>query len=508
MATDRISDGFNEVLKTAETPEAAIAYIEALEEKRHKEKYIAYWKPFDYQKKVFEAFREGVKILVICGGNRSGKTEIGAAITIAFAEGKSYFQGEPAWEWVQGLPIPSEETARNIWVVGRYRQALDDVIWQEKLMTGRLHPGMLPKDDSVADISDSSHQIYFKNKAVITGKTAETGREAFQSASVDLVWIDEECDADVFDECYQRTLDCRGCIIVTATPLTDIASGIKRPWLFDLFEEMKGGRKDVKFVYLSFLDNPIVPEEEKQGAIEKWKGHVEERARLYGEFVRRSGLIYPMWNRRYHLKPPGIPDERWMRVVSIDPAATGVTAALWAAIDPAGNIDIYDEYYEKDLVVSEHVKNILVRNHGATVDMWLIDPTWGTQRNAESHKTGQQLYRDCGLPVRLAEVGKDYGLNASLEYLNATTTTGARHPKVWVRNNLSNFIFEIEHYVWDTFARGNLKGLSKEKPLKRNDHLMNAWQYMASMKPRPKQRLEKVYSQEELRSQAARNSYF
>ncbi len=43
--------------------------------------------------------------------------------------------------------------------------------------------------------------------------------------------------------------------------------------------------------------------------------------------------------------------------------------------------------------------------------------------------------------------------------------------------DLPNFIHEITHYTYDSWSKGEMKGLSKEKPRKRNDHLLNAMQY-------------------------------
>lgn len=506
---EKTSQALTELLDAAKGTDgvALELYLDAVEDKRREDNFLKYWVPFEYEKKAIEAFKPGVKILVICGGNRSGKTEVGAAITMAFALGKEYFKGEPAWEWVKDLPIP-EKRSRNIWMVGLDYKVLRDVIWREKLLTGLNHPGFLPKDAHVKSTRADDQQAIFADGTTLTGKSADSGREKFQSASVDLVWIDEECDASVFDECYQRTVDCGGLIVVTVTPLTDISSGIKEPWLFNLFESMKGGRSDVRFVNLSVLDNPVVPAEEKIKLIEKWKGHPEEKSRLFGEFVRRSGLVYPMWSRQRHLVTPHSIEGSPYRIVSIDPAATGTTAALWGMVDLAGNITLYKEYYEKDLVVSDHVRNIVNRNKGDVIDMWLIDPKWGQQRNAETHKTGAQLYRDNGLPVRLAEVGEDFGLNSSLEYMQATVTEASRHPKLWVFNSLRNFIQEVEHYVWDFYQKGNMKGLTKEKPRKREDHLMNAFQYMTAMKPRSRQRLQTTLSEDERARAASRNSYF
>lgn len=418
--------------------------------------------------------------MMFLGGNRSGKTEIGTVIDVVWALGKKALEGEPIYEYIKDLPIP--EPPNNIWVVGLDFPTLRDVIWGEKFRRGREHPPLIP------DLSpflkkkpnDSDFQIFFENGSVITGKSADSGREKFQGSSVDLVHIDEECEADVYDECYQRTVDCAGKLLITLTPLTDIASGVRDPWVYDLYEDMKKGKsKDVAAVNLSVLDNPCVPEIEKVKLKEKWAGHPEERARLYGDFVQRSGLVYPMWKPEVHLvKPRSIPKD-WTRIVSIDPANTGTTAAIWAAIEPkTNNLILYREYYESNAIISDHAKSMLVRNAGDTIDLWLIDPKWGTQRNGETHKTGMQLYKDSGIPARLAYVDETYGLNASLEYVNATTDPNSRHPKLYVFENLNHFREEISRYSWAFFAKGEMRGLSKDKPVKRNDHLMNAFQYL------------------------------
>jgi phage terminase large subunit-like protein len=249
--------------------------LDALDKRRRDQRYVAYWEPQEQQKQHFKEFTSEVKIFGILGGNRSGKTEEGAFIAVAWALGKDFFLGEPAWEWVQSLPIP--DPPNNIWLVGLDFPTLRDVIWREKLRFGRNHPPMFPRDDQiVTKVVDGDYQIFFGNGSIITGKSADSGREKFQGASVDLVWIDEECEADVFDECYQRTADCAGKLLLTLTPLVDIASGVKVPWVFDLYQDQMQGRKDIKFVKLSVLDNPYVPETEKDKLKEKWAGHYED----------------------------------------------------------------------------------------------------------------------------------------------------------------------------------------------------------------------------------------
>ena len=463
-------------------PAEARATFEAIETKRKETQYIKYWSPYPKQGEVLKKFTSEIKIFGVLGGNRSGKTELGATIATAWALGKDFFKEEPAWEFIKDLPIP--DPPNNIWVVGLDFPTLRDVIWGQKLRSGRNHPGILPQDETICTPKDGDFQAKFANGSLITCKSADSGSEKFQGASVDLVWIDEEPEESVYNECYQRTVDCAGKIVITLTPLTDINSGVRTPWVFDLYEDWKRGAVDVRFTQLSLLDNPFIPEHEKTRAIEKWAGHVEERARLYGEFVRRSGLVYPMWDASRHMVRPFEIPRTWPRYVSIDPAASGVTAALWAAIAPSNDVYLYKEYYEKDLIISDHVKNIKIRTAGDPVDYWLIDPFFGRQKNAENHKTNAQLYREAGLPVRQPDVGDDYGLNISREYLNATVVPNSRVPRLYLFRGLESFRSEIEHYTWDFFQSGEQKGLSKDKPKKSHDHLMNAMQYLLSVRPK------------------------
>jgi hypothetical protein len=195
-------------------------------------------------------------------------------------------------------------------------------------------------------------------------------------------------------------------------------------------------------------------------------------------------LVYPQWDANLHLiKPIRLPVE-WRRIASIDPAATGVTACVWLAISPKNDIYVYRVYYERDHIVSDHAKNILVRNAGDRISLWLLDPFWGVARNAENHKTGQDLYRASGIPVRLAPRAEDYGVNTLAEYLSATVDKTSTHPRIYFFEDLKQLKVEIEGYVWDFIQKGPSKGQSKDKPRKHNDHAINALQYALSLNPK------------------------
>lgn len=495
-------------------PQEAKALIELLEEKTRREQYIKVFQPYDGQLKVFEEFTEDIKELYVLGGNRAGKTIIGAAICIAFLLGKEFFKDEPAWAWVKDLPIP-EGRPRNIWVVGLDFPTVRDVIWGEKLILGKNHPPFLPKTfkELGGRVREGDYQLIGPDGSTLTCKSADSGREKFQGASVDLVWVDEEPDVTIYDECYQRTIDCHGYILVTLTPLTDMMSGAKIPWVFQRVREGRDGNPDIHVVQLSFLDNPFVPEAEKERTKKKWEGHPEERARLYGEFIQRAGLVYPMLKKGVHFVPRKPLDKQLYRVACIDPAATGPTACLWAAIEinpysnqVPGDIVVYKEYKESNLIVSDHAKNILAVNGGDPIDMWLIDPQGGNQRNAETHKSIAQLFRENGIPVRFPNLEDDFGREVAREYLTATLDPTSRNAKAVIFDDLRQLEEELFGYVWDFYSRGDKKGLSKDKPRKLNDHLINCFQYICGMRLRGR-RAKIELSEEQRKRQAAFNSY-
>lgn len=484
----------------------AVAILDAAERKRRQTRAICYWTPFPRQRQVISSFVANKKIFGILGGNRSAKTETACFLAVVWALGKEFFRGEPIWDVVKDLPVP--DPPNNIWIVGLdFSNMIEQIIWREKLVQGRGHGGLIPKDPKICTIKDADHQAFFTNGSVITCKSADSGREKFQGASVDLVVIDEEPEEEIYDECYQRTIDCGGKIVVALTPLTDASSGVRTPWVYNLYQQFRQGKKDVHFEQISVLDNPYVPDDEKEKLKEKWAGHAEERARIYGDFIRRSGLVYNLWTPDKHLIKPIPIDQSWQRIVCIDPASTGVTAALWCAVHPNRDLYFYREYYQSDQVISEHAKNILVYNAGNQIDIWLLDPKFGAQRNPETHRTNLQLYRDAGIPARLASVDEDYGLNASLEYIAATTIPNSRHPKAYFFNDLESFKFEIERYHWDSYQKGPMKGLTKEKPQKRSDHLMNCFQYVCAQRPRGNRHSIVPLGDRDLLAQASNNSY-
>jgi hypothetical protein len=70
------------------------------------------------------------------------------------------------------------------------------------------------------------------------------------------------------------------------------------------------------------------------------------------------------------------------------------------------------------------------------------------------------------------------------EYLEAALDPTSRHGKLFVFNTCPQLKEEIEGYTWATFGKGALKGMTKDKPVKKFDHAVNATQYLLSLRPK------------------------
>lgn len=469
-------------------PELFTFLIDALEERRHQKRFACYWEPVGDQLQIWDAIRErpNWKVLLALGGNGVGKSQVGKFLTTAWLLGKDYFRDEPCWKWVEPLPIP--DPPNNVRGVALINDTLRDPMW-EGLTGAAEHPAFFPADMLADKPSNHLFTARFKSGSKFHGKSADTDPKTHGGPNLSLVWLDEECSKGIFDENYQRTRK-GGHLIVTATPLDDVGT-VAHPWIYDMIEEWRAGNQDIIVVFMSTLNNPFLPEEEKRRQIAKWRGHPEEQARLYGIPTRRSGLYYKQWRSAPPLWVPARDLPRnGFRAVMIDPAVTGTVGALWVYFDPKGRMTLYREYKAKNSTVSCHVEAILNENRGDSINMWLADPFMGRQRvpdavEREQHKTVLQVWRDAGLPrLQLPQIDLETCWARSHEYMNAAFDETHPHPAMEVFDHLTAFEDEIKRYVIDSVIQGPNRGESRDRPRKGREGsstLMECFQYLAGM---------------------------
>jgi len=459
-------------------PEEALVLLDFLEQKQRDDKYVCYWEPHSEEKKFWDQLTPAQDTWLILGGTGSGKTETFGFIVSAWLLGKDYFKGYPAEKWVDQLPIP--DAPNNVRGVGLNADMVRDPVW-EKLTGTAEHGSFFPASE---EANKNNHQFTytFKNGSKFQGKSADVDPKTHGGATLALVAIDEECHYDIFRENQFRTRR-GGKLLVTATPLDDVST-TSHPWIFDLIEKWKNGDPTIGIIFMDTVKNPYLSDEYKRRHVARVKGMPDEQARLHGIPTRRSGLYYsdwkaeaPLWVPAHDLPPGGF------RACVVDPAATGPVGAVWAYFDAPGNMTLYREYKEKGLRASEHCQNILAENRGDPIDIWLMDPWMGRQRQTEDHRTILQVWRDAGLPrLRLADADYEMALGESREYLGAAWDETVPHPRLTVFDHLEKFRDEIERYIVDSVAQGTKKGESRDRPRKGRDDLLNPWQYCCGMR--------------------------
>ena len=447
---------------------------------------LRFYKCTDKQAFFLKTVRPDIKTSVAKGGNRTGKTHIGALVACVYLLGKDYFIGSDLWDEIKDIPVP-EDRGRTIWAVGvDFEAGIKSVIWPKLKMflpkgTGT---GLVWRDyEKVVEYTDARG-----NTSVLRCKSAESGRTKFQGASIDLIWEDEEIPEEVHDECYQRTIDCSGHIIITCTPIGEEGKVGTITWLYDLFERCMAGDRAVTFTTFSIFDNPHLPKAEVEAAVEKWSGRPEGRARLYGDFYQALGLCYYELDPGAHfIKPYQIPKD-WLHFRVIDPHPAKATACIWGAVDWFNNLTIFREYSQQG-IASDHAKAITAMSEsaGEHIDFTLIDPKGGNQKNAESHRTIAQIYRENGLFTVDGIPDVDFRVAKVNEYLRATKDKNSRHPKLQIFDTLLTLRHQMSRYRQDVFTSGAKKGEPKGKPVEVDDDMCDCIGYACARQPRSKQ---------------------
>lgn len=59
-------------------------------------------------------------------------------------------------------------------------------------------------------------------------KSYERGREKWQGAALEVIWLDEECSMDIYTEALTRTNETGGIVYMTFTPLLGLSNVVMR----------------------------------------------------------------------------------------------------------------------------------------------------------------------------------------------------------------------------------------------------------------------------------------
>lgn len=443
-----------------------IRAIEAEQARRKREDRLAAYNTGDKVHEKQVAFHKCKKRnRWVFGGNRSGKTECGAAECAYLALGVH----------------PYRENKRDVrgWVVSLSQQVQRDVA-QKKILQylrrDRIEEIVMLSGRKDAPESGVIDLIRVKNalggSSVIGFKSCDQGREKFQGASLDFVWFDEEPPEDIYLECRMRVLDRRGDIFGTMTPLKGLTF---------VYNEIFLNRHDDPEIWYEFMewgDNPYLDAEEIAG-IEACLDEKTLQARRYGKFASGEGLVYPEFDERVHVIEPFAVPKEWQDNISIDPGLNNPTSAHWYAVDYDDNVYVVYEHYEAGRDVDYHaaaIKEICARlgwkTDGRGRVRALIDSA-AKQRTLAATKSVAELFYERGI---LVDTNVEKDLFSGIARVKSYLRFGNGLPNIYIFNTCVQLIRELKGYFWG----------SGDAPRKADDHGLDEMRYYLMTRPAKK----------------------
>ncbi len=450
----------------AKLPEAkrreVLALSEELEQKYQQNPLLRY-QPHEKQIE-FHSSTDHFKCFL--GGNRSGKTTAGILDDIIQAVDRDCLPEKL-------LPYKKFEPPFHCRIVTPGADVLEGVVFQ-KLRE------WCPKDQLVGGSFDKAYSksrklLHFVNGSYFDFLSYGQDLDMFSGAAKHRIHYDEEPPKDIRQEGKMRLLDYKGADeIFTMTPVIGMSS-----WMYDEIWQpwQKGELQNGIVVLVDMDDNPYLDKDQKAIAVAGYSKE-ELEARKKGRFVSFSGMIYNEFQPHIHIiqereLPKGVEI-----YVGIDPGIRHMAAVVWTYVAASGKMVVFDELALQGHTIADVCKAIdaINRKHGGNMPIvpnwYVIDPA-AQNRSHQTGRSDQMEYMDHGVITILGQNAVTAGINRVKERFEAN--------QLFIMDNCQNVIDELRKYRWSKPTR--TENDTKEVPVKKDDHLLDALRYVVASRP-------------------------
>lgn len=396
-------------------------------------------------------------------GNRFGKSTLGVVEDICWLLGfRPFFpEGHPLrylgipkhgvkglvvaedWDKVKEIFTNNESSERQ----GKFIDFLPEGCWTYK----KNEKGIIVQItvQSTLDGLPRESVVYFD-----TVKSFKQSPAGFESSDWDFVHIDEPVMKELWVAVSRGLIDRGGCSWWLLTP-------IKEPWMYNEIKEDAKRQPDIYWWFEATMDdNPVLADEDKELYLSQLPED-ERQARRDGTPLAHGRLVFGDYKEDYHMVE--VPPKDWagykppfkdMVVYAIDTHPQTPHAVLFISVDKAGEIDIYDEIFEK-CKIEELCKMIKQRLEGTRVQYGLAEPAAWNRDQGSGYCYADTFYEN-GLDVMPGSKQKDMAIMLTQQLFKQRTRSVRVHKKcVSLRREL------IHHY----FDKDN-------KPVDKDDHLI------------------------------------
>jgi phage terminase large subunit-like protein len=402
----------------------------------------------------FTAFHKSTaKTRLMLGGRRSGKTTAGVVETCWAALGIHPYLDYP--------PPPLNIRICSV-----------DFASGKQIILPQLYE-WLPKH-SINKWWSEDRILELTNGTTIDIKSYDQDVEKFEGVARHLVVMDEEPRKDIYESNYLRTIAAGvdGKLIITCTPLHGMT------WLYyTLYDNPDAKPPAVEYWHVPTFENPHLDPD----SLERIKSDPAMRdnleASLYGKFFSHEGLVYKQFDYDKHVIAPikSVPHE-WMVILGIDPHDRNPHGVLFCGLTPQNAWIVFDEILEP-CIIEDLARKIRSRLPGRwPPNLAIIDTSANIVQSIAGQSVSDELRNKYGIYTIPAH--KD--IRAGRLKVSSLLDPGdERKPQLYFTSNCHNLIREIRHYIWDDWAYRRKEKLDpKEKPMKKDDHLLDCLRYV------------------------------
>ncbi len=325
-----------------------------------------------------------------------------------------------------------------------------------------------------------------KNGSSFEILTYEQKTAQYEGWKGDIAWFDEPSPRDKYIATLRGLVDTGGRVMLTLTPLS-------QPWLYD--EIISNPNQEHIFHTIMDIRDNLIREENgikyghlTEDRIRKFEASLkpeEKEARIHGRFLHLTGLVYKSFNSNIHVLPNIEIKPQWTRVMAIDPHPHTPTACLWMAVDERENFWVYDELYLAEMDSKEMANAIKAQEGHLDAHYRFMDPAMDKDSPLAGGFNVRKEFMRYGLYTIRANNDWDYGKDsvdrAILPKWNPLL--GKEAPQLHISALCKRLIYEITHYIWEIKARTEYQS-AKQRPLKKDDHLMDCLRYILASNPR------------------------
>lgn len=266
-------------------------------------------------------------------------------------------------------------------------------------------------------------------------------------------------------------------------------------WVKQDFFKTDELRMAFKLIKAPSTENTHLPPGYVQSMLDSWSEDRIQRE-IMGSFDAFEGQVYSEFRRDVHVVQPFKVPQEWSRIIGIDHGYRNPSCWLWGAIDYDGNIYVYREYYEREMLIEEVVKGkktkelvqpgVVSLMKGEKIEGAWIDPSTKARR-ATTGGSDWDAYIEhlpAGFPLMPANNEKTAGIDRVKSYLKQNPQTNK--PKLYLFNTCGNLIEEMSKYRYKELRQEQQgKKSENEEPVKVDDHACDALRYLIMSRPDP-----------------------